>query len=349
MSEERTELPTAKKLREARKRGQVAVSRDFVTAAVFLSAAGIVGSVAPSAVTAFRNVYAASMHAIETRGDLFAIMITALTQAAWVLAPVLLTLALAATLATFVQVGPLLAPAALQPSMERLNPAKSFAQLFSGKQFVELLKSIVKLAVVAWVVVGVMKAASRGVFSLIGRDALTTMSAIGTVLQTLFLRVGLSMLAIAVLDILYQRWQLMRQLRMTKDEVRREHRESEGDPHAKAERERVRREILAHSVLEAVRRADVLVVNPTHLAIALRYDDDQEDSVPEVLAKGQDELARRMIAAAQEAGVPIMRDVPLAHALYEIARGDIIPEALYEAVALVLEAAWAERRAESER
>lgn len=349
MAEERTELPTPKKLRDARKRGQVAVSRDFVTAAVFLAAAGVFGTFAPASVAAFRSIYQSSMHAIAADSNLVTVMTAAFARALSAVAPLLLTLVAASTIATFVQVGPLFSPTALQPSLDRVNPANTLSQLFSGKQFLELLKSIAKLAIVAWVVLGVMKDASRGVLSLVGADVTAILAAVGVVLRTLVLRVGLAMLAVAAVDILYQRWQLMRQLKMTKEEVRREHKESEGDPHAKAERERLRREILAHSVLEAVRRADVLIVNPTHLAIALRYDEQQEESVPEVLAKGQDELARRMIAAAQEAGVPIMRDVPLAHSLYELAHGDVIPEALYEAVAIVLHAAWAERNSEGER
>jgi len=149
-----------------------------------------------------------------------------------------------------------------------------------------------------------------------------------------------------VLDVLYQRWRFRQDQKMTKDEVKREHKESEGDPHSRQERERLHREILSQATLDQVRKADVLVVNPTHLAIALKYDEESDQEAPEVLVKGQDELARRMIDAAREAGVPVLRDLPLAHALWELEEGDEIPETLYEAVAAVLRAAWAERAAE---
>ena len=155
-------------------------------------------------------------------------------------------------------------------------------------------------------------------------------------------RVALALVALGALDLAYQRWRFLRDQRMTREEVEREHKEDEGDPHAKQERARLRKEIVEHGVLEAVRRADVLVVNPTHYAVALQYDDAAGDEAPEVIAKGQDHLARRMIDAAREAGVPVMRDVPLAHALYDLELGDLIPEPLYDAVAAVLQAAWAE-------
>lgn len=133
---------------------------------------------------------------------------------------------------------------------------------------------------------------------------------------------------------------------MTTEEVKREHREAEGEPQAKRERQRVHREIVEHGILEEVRRADVLVVNPTHVAVALRYEEEEgegEDAAPEILAKGQDHLAKRMIEAAREAGVPVMRDVPLARSLFELEVGVEIPETLYEAAAAVLSAAWRER------
>jgi flagellar biosynthesis protein FlhB len=123
--------------------------------------------------------------------------------------------------------------------------------------------------------------------------------------------------------------------RMSKDEVKREHRESEGDPEIKAARRRAHQEALAGSMIAAVKNATVLIVNPTHLATALRYQED-EDEAPVVLAHGEGDLARRLIEAAHQYGVPVVRDVPIAHALKELTLGEQIPEALYEAVAEVL-------------
>ncbi|MEZ4247319.1 MAG: EscU/YscU/HrcU family type III secretion system export apparatus switch protein [Polyangiales bacterium] len=187
----------------------------------------------------------------------------------------------------------------------------------------------------------------RGISGLPARDPAAALHAAGAVIPSLLFRVGGAALAIGVLDVLYQRWRYRQDQKMTKDEVKREYKDAEGDPHAKQSRERLHREILEHDAVEQVRSADVLVVNPTHLAIALKYDADANEA-PEVLARGQDGLAQRMIEAARQAGVPIFRDVPLAHALHELEVGEEIPERLYDAVATVLQAAWSERE-ESER
>ncbi len=196
-------------------------------------------------------------------------------------------------------------------------------------------------AVVLWT----LKSSLRGVVGLVGQGAMSALTASGVLAIRLLLRVGAAIAALAVLDALYQRWRYRQDQRMTKEEVRREYKESEGDPHLKRERERVHREVVTHGVLESVRDADVLVVNPTHLAVALKYDAEGELDAPEIVAKGQEDLAQRMIRVAEAEGVPVMRDVPLARALFELEVGVEIPERLYEAVAVILRAAWAERAA----
>ena len=161
-----------------------------------------------------------------------------------------------------------------------------------------------------------------------------------------FVRVGGAIAALAILDFLYQKWRYLKDQRMTKDEVKREYKDAEGDPHAKQQRDRLHKEIVEHNMVESVSLADVLVVNPTHLAVALHYDDDAANA-PEITAKGSEHLARRMIEVAEQAGVPVVRDVPLARALFQLELGDEIPEALYDAVAVVLHAAWSERDGDS--
>ena len=157
--------------------------------------------------------------------------------------------------------------------------------------------------------------------------------------------VALFGLAVGGLDILVTRRTWLKRLRMTKDEVKREHKESEGDPQIKAARERAHHEMLASATVGRVKEASVVVVNPTHLACALRYDAERrEDDAPLVLAVGEGDLARRIVEAANAYGVPVLRDVPLAHALVELSPGDRIPEELYEAVAEILREAWAQPR-----
>jgi type III secretion protein U len=153
---------------------------------------------------------------------------------------------------------------------------------------------------------------------------------------------ALAGLALAAVDLVVVRHGWRKRLRMSPDEVKREHKESEGDPQLKAARDRAHHEMLAAATVANVRTASVVVVNPTHLACALRYDEKEGDEAPVVVAAGEGELAARIVEAARAYGVPILRDVPLARALVELEVGDAIPEALYEAVAEILREAWEE-------
>ena len=345
MSQQKTEEPTPRKLQKAREKGEVAKSRELATAAVllasatalFFSAEYVREMLVACFDTAFDSVAAdtASPTAILRAGASFGIRAAI---------PVLLAAMIAGGLATFLQVGPLVSFQKVQPKLERLDLVKGFRQLFTRRQFVELLKTIFKIVVIGWVAWITLRDGLRdivGLASLAGSEA--TLVASGSLAVKLFVRVGGVIAGLAVLDFFYQRWQFRQDQKMTKDEVKREHKETEGDPHQKQERARVHREILEHATLEDVRRADVLVVNPTHYAVALSYDEEAEQEAPEIVAKGQDHLARRMIEAAQESGVPIMRDVPLAQSLFDLDVGTEIPEELYEAVAAILHAAWQER------
>jgi type III secretion YscU/HrpY family protein len=351
VSGEKTEQPTEKKLRDARKKGQVPKSRELGTAAVVLAAAGALSFTGASMLASLRASFALVLRAID--GTLVAppgaVLEVVMGMGLRAVAPVLCAALVAGTLASFLQVGPMLALDAVSPQLSRVDPVQGAKNLLSKKQLLELLKSVLKLVVIGWVAYATLRDGIRGTLALTGADAEATLSGAGALVSTVLFRAGGALAVLAVLDVLYQRWQFREEQKMSKDEVKREHKESDGDPHTKGERERLRRELLEHGVLERVRTADVLVVNPTHLAIALKYDEAAEQEAPELLAKGMDELAQRMIRAAEEAGVPVLRDVPLAHALFGLDEGDEIPEALYEAVAAVLHAAWKEREASEGR
>lgn len=347
---ERTEDASPKKLREAQKRGQVAKSRELGTAILLLGAAMALKALAPGWVDGFRGLGTVVLRAIEapSLGTTLGVGALAFETGMVTLAPILGALVVAATLGSLLQTGPIFATEAISFDLERLNPIEGFKRIVSLKGLVELVRGLLKLAVVGVVAYGVLRDAAHGIGGLVGRPADAALEAAGVLGSTLLIRVGGAMLALGILDLVYQRWQFARDQRMTKDEVKREHKDADGDPHVKQERERVRREIAQHDLLESVRKASVLVVNPTHLAIALRFDEEGEQSAPEIVGKGQDELARRMIEVAREAGVPVMRDVALARGLYELELHQEIPERLYEAVAAVLRAAWAEEQSAGE-
>ncbi|MDH5492268.1 MAG: EscU/YscU/HrcU family type III secretion system export apparatus switch protein [Myxococcales bacterium] len=349
MSEEKTEEPSPKKLREARRRGQIPRSRELGTAATLLSVAAILGILGPELLDAFRGLLLASIAAAgapSPRPE--AMLVAGASVGMGALLPVLLTAMLAGGLASFLQIGPLFTLEPLAAKPERLDPIQGLKNLFTQRQLIELLKTILKILLVGSVAYAALASGLRGIVGLAARDAEAAIGAGGSLVRGLFLEVGGVMVGIAVLDVLYQRWRHRQDHRMSREELKREHKDAEGDPHAKQERDRLRRELVEHDTIERVQSADVLIVNPTHLAVALSYDQDG-DAAPEVVAKGRDHLARRMIEIARQAGVPIMRDIPLARALIELEIGDEIPEPLYEVVAAVLRAAWSEREQEQER
>lgn len=346
MSSERTEEATPKKLREAQKRGQVAKSRELTTAVLLLGAALALKALGPGWIDGFRGLGGLVLRTVEspTPAASLGVAAEAMQTAIVALAPLLSALVVAAVLGTIVQTGPVFASEAVSFDVSRLDPVAGVKRIVSLRGLIELLRGLLKLGVIGWVAYVALRDGAHGIGGLLGRPADATLEAAATMAFTLLTRTGGAMMALGILDLLYQRWQFARDQRMTKDETKREHKDADGDPHVKRERERVRREIAQHDLLESVRKASVLVVNPTHLAVALRFDEEGDQSAPEIVGKGQDELARRMIEVAREAGVPVMRDVPLARGLYELELGQEIPERLYEAVAAVLRAAWEEER-----
>ncbi len=348
-SGEKTEQPTDKKLRDARRRGDVPKSRELVAAVGLLATAAGLAS--------FGQELAGGLGALLVRGvaaaahperaTLVPALASSLATGLALVAPVLLvTLVVSVSLASL-QVGGVFAPARVAPDWGRLDAAAGLRRLASKATLVELVKSLLVLGVVGYAVVDALAESLEGVGQASAQRPRALLDATGALALRVMRDAGFALLAVGVVDLFYQRHRHRQELRMTKEEVKREHREAEGDPHAKQRRARMHQEIVEHAALEEVRRADVLVVNPTHYAVALSFDRDGDQEAPEVRAKGIDHLARRMIDAAREAGVPVLRDVPLAHALYELEVGDAIPEALYEAVAAVLEVAWAEREGAS--
>jgi type III secretion protein U len=184
-------------------------------------------------------------------------------------------------------------------------------------------------------------ASSGGSLSRVVGQPQTALALSGSLLKRLVWFAAAVGLVLAVVDLLVTRWAWLRRHRMSRHEVTQEHKEAEGDPQIKATRRRAHEQLLHNATVAAVRDATVLIVNPTHLAMALRYVDG-EDEAPRLIGHGQGELARRMMEAARSYGVPVIRDIPLARALSELEVGDEIPEALYEAVAEILREIYAE-------
>ena len=330
----KTEQPTARRLRKAREQGDSAVSLPLSQAAAFAAALAIL----PSAfVTATARLGERLRWAIESRGaplpaDQVVLDVLVLG------APVLLAAALTGALASFVQTGGVIAWSKISPDLSRANPFTGIQSLFNWQRVGSVARALLTALVLGAVCVDLLFDHAASLVGSTGSVAATASVALalGERLAWLAAMVGL---LFAAVDLLLSRRAWIKRLMMTRDEVRRELRETEGDPEIKQARRQAHHALLMGATLNAIRDASVLIVNPTHLATALRYSS-SEDDAPRVVAQGEGELARRMIDAARAYGVPVVRDVPVARALQELEIGDQIPEALYEAVAEILREVW---------
>jgi flagellar biosynthesis protein FlhB len=332
---DKTEQPTAKRLRQAREQGDSPLSGTAVQAVAFVVALWLTpAAVSALAVQAGNQLRSAIDHPEAPLSPLDAAL-----SAITLTAPLLLAVALTAALAGGVQTGGAVATSKLGPSLDRLDPWNGLKQLFSSVRLFGVLRALVAAGFVGYFTWDTLRLHLADVANGAGQ-----LGSVGVLAEALSLRIAwwaaIVGLALGGLDFLLTHQAFLRRNRMSKDEVKREYRESEGDPEVKAARRRAHHEALAGAALNAVKKATVLIVNPTHLATALRYDED-EDQAPLVLAQGQGDLAKRMIDAAHAYGVPVVRDVPIARALRELEVGDEIPEALYEAVAEILRELWA--------
>lgn len=338
MSGEKTELPTPKKLRDAREEGQVAHSKDLTQAGLVVALFGYLIAQGP---LWLRTLGEMMLMPLGVLGLPFEQAVNALTdrllsESIHLVLPVLgivLGLGLALELG---QTGMLLAFKGLAQFGKRLNVVANIKNLFSARNLVEFLKSCLKVVLLSAIVFWVIQAALPGLMTLPQAGILGVGAALGAMLQSLLLQFALVFGVIAGADFFWQRYQHRKQLMMSKHEVQQEYKQSEGDPHIKGERKQLRLEMLSEGAVSRAREATVLVTNPVHVAIALAYIKDQMP-LPRVTGMGREAVARRMVIAAREAGVPVVEHVPLAWSLLETAQTDAyIPEELVEPVAEVL-------------
>jgi type III secretion protein U len=328
---DKTEQPTPRRLRKAREKGDSPVSGALTQGVAFVVAVALLPAIFARAMdhggTLVRTAIA--------DGGRSAVSAPALVHHVLVLSlPLLAATALVAFFAGIVQTGGIVSFSRITPDLSRLDPVTGIENLFNAQRLVSLARALVAAALVGAIAVKLVLGASPDLVGTIGNvGAAAALS--GQLGRTLLWWGALVGLALGGLDLLLVRRAWLLKHRMSKDEIKREHRESEGDQEIKAARRRAHQEMLAGATLSAVKQATVLVVNPTHLANALRYRDGEDDA-PEVIAQGRGELAQKMIDAARTWGIPVVRDVPLARALSDLEVGDHIPEALYEAVAEVL-------------
>lgn len=338
--EDKTEEPTARKLSKAREEGQVARSTELPAAAVTIAALGLLflfgDFLLKKLAEAFASGFNFDRKLVHSPNLLPAIFGNELLEAFILIIPLLLLTVAVAIAASGATGGFLFSSKALLPKASKLNPLNGFKRMFGTKALVELGKALLKFALVAGVVAWVLYD-NITTLNLIGRMAFEpAMVVAGGLLTKSALIMACSLILIALIDVPFQRWQFMKQMRMTKQEVKDEMKDIEGRPEVKAQIRRRQREMANGRMIDRVKDADVVITNPEHFAVALAYDPNG-DSAPVLLAKGADELAARIRAEADKHGIEIFSAPPLARALYfttEIEQP--VPEDLYYAVAQVI-------------
>ena len=331
---DKTEQATPKRLTKARQEGDSPISAALSQSVGFMAALSVVGGVIALAT--------------EQTGALLSLALRYPTEAAspstiarivlTISLPVVAVAAVASSATSLVQTGANISAKKLVPSLDRLNPFTGLKNLFSWQRVVGIVRALLAASLVSYYALRQLRTHAPDFASSIGNvraAAVLAMSVAGKVAWFAAV-VGVSL---GLLDLLLTRRAWFQRHRMSKDEVKREHRESEGDPALKAARRRAHQEALTGATLGALKTASVVIVNPTHLATALKYSE-EEELAPSVVAQGQGEMAKLIIEAARAYGVPVVRDVPVARALNALEVGDEIPEILYEAVAEILREIW---------
>lgn len=341
-SQDRTEKPTPRRLEQAREEGRVARSPEVSGAVLLLGGALILSGFGAAALASFSgHLLQQSAHALafgptDSGGGAVALLHDAALGMLLALLPFALAVASVVTLVDVAQTRGVLSWTPLQPKLSHLNPATNLKRILGPDALVALGKSLVKLAAVGFVAAMVLNHAWPQLASLGDMGPAATADTIRELTLRLALMTGLAFLAVALVDYGYQRLRFEQSLRMTKQEIVLEHRDAEGDPIVKARILSIMRARARQRMLQAVPNADVVIVNPTHVAVALRYDIDAAPA-PIVVAMGERKLAERIKAIAQASGVTVIENRPVARALLATATvGKPIPPALYAAVAEIL-------------
>jgi len=339
--QERTERATEKRRQEARKHGQVALSREIPSALILLTALGtfhFAGSYLLDRLghlmgRVFNNLHTLRVHTV---GDAAALAHELFEIGVGLLLPILAPLLLAGLVGNVAQIGLEFHLGPLAPKFSKLNPVAGLKRIVSLRGMVEMVKSVLKIAFVTAIAASVVSGYLTDFPSLVSWDIGAIWAFAFTGATKIVFYVGLALAALAALDYFYQRWQYERNLKMTKQEVKDERKQAEGDPQVKARIRSLQRQAAYQRMMAEVPKADVVITNPTHLAVALRFNA-EEMTAPRVVAKGADYIAERIRETAREHGVPLVENKPLAQALFKMADvGDYVPVDLYRAVAEVL-------------
>ena len=339
---EKTELPTEKRKKEARGEGQFAKSMEINTAMLIIFSFFSIKIFIPYMYEKITELFKYIFSLLSNTDEIFNasymmnFIINISGKTLEILMPVVLICMIVGIVANVVQVGwhPTLKP--LQPKLNRISPLAGFKRIFSMRSIMELFKSLMKLVLICAIIYISINSEIKLLPSYINMDIIQSTTKAGNVIIDTALQIGILFAVLAIIDYSYQRFEHMKTMKMSKYEVRKEYEETEGKPEIKQKIRQKMRQISMLRMMQDVPKADVIITNPTHYAVAIKYDQ-KKDAVPKIVAKGTDFLAQRIKEVAKENDVEIVENKPLARALYATVEiGEEIPAELYGAVAEIL-------------
>lgn len=343
---EKTEPATAKKLDDARKEGKVAKSKELTAAfdliVLFLVLKVFISFVGERLIGIFTQIYNKIPEFLEVnKGGLTTVAISSFFMdviAKWliIVCPFFIFGVIVTLLVSIYQVGWRISTKPMAPKLSKFNPINGFKRIFSANSLFELLKSVVKITVITLVAYNSIKDHKNELFVLYDLELNQAIALIGNIILDTGLKIGIVYLIVGLADYAYQKHKFSEDMKMTKQEVKDEYKNTEGDPTIKGQQRKRMQEASQRRMMQDVPKADVIITNPTHLAVAIRYDSTESDA-PVVIAKGEDYLAQKIKEVAREHSIEIVENKPLARMLYHnVDIGSQIPPELYQAVAEVL-------------
>ncbi|WP_199880768.1 flagellar biosynthesis protein FlhB [Bacillus massiliglaciei] len=337
---EKTEKATPKKRQDQRKKGQVAKSQDVNTAINLAAVFAVLLFAGPfmykHIIGIMRDFFQNRMQENLTEDNVPLLLAEVMTSMGLVLAPIFGVALAAGIAANLMQTGFLFSAETIQFKLEKLDPIKGFKRIFSMRALVELLKSLLKISFVGLVVFYVLWQRMDEIIELSQVSVGSALSILGDITASVGIYAAVALLFIAILDYMYQKYDFEKNIRMSKQDIKDEYKNSEGDPLIKSKIKQKQRQMAMQRMMQEVPNADVVITNPTHFAIALKYDEEKSDA-PYVIAKGMDYLAQKIKYIAKENDVIMVENRPLARSLYDQAEvGQAIPEEFFKAIAEVL-------------
>ena len=338
--QEKSEPATPKKREDARKKGQVAQSREIPTVIILFSALGFFyfsGSWMILNLTGFlrgfyQNIFEIPLGMSSAHSFLFAIA----EKIFWLILPFFSVVLVAGLAANLMQVGFHISEDALKPKLSKLNPLKGMKKFVSLHALSEIIKSVLKILIIGGTAIIVINSELDGIPPLMRMGIGDILTFLGLASQKIVFYTCLVLIILSLADYIYQRWEFEKNLKMTKQEIKDEYKQSEGDPMVRARIKRLQTEMARHRMMESVPEADVIVTNPTHIAVALKYDP-KEMAAPKLIAKGADLVAQRIKEIARETDIPVVENKPLARTIFRsVELEGYIPADLYKAVAEIL-------------